>query len=669
MGNNCGDSGDRSGRKSGPLELGATVSLRQWRASFDAVAQPIWLLDAAMRIVEANRATSELFGVSPRAVRGRQCWEVVHGTDAPIAGCPGVRAASSGQRETTRLQRDGRWLQVTVDPIVDDAGSSVGYVHLVDDVTDRVCMEEELRGSEQRFRWLVERLNDVLYSMTTDGRITYASPRTEEMLGYRPEEVVGLRFPELVHAEDLAKVRANFARILTGELVSSQFRVRAKFGAYRWVRSSSRAVRERDQIVAVNGVLTDIQDSRELEARLAQADRLSSMGLLAAGLAHEINNPLAYVIESLDCLEEELRDLAESGATAREALSGELDPERTRASAEDTALHPKGAQRAKSLLRNVRSGAQRIEETARHLRRFSSAGRDRSTKLDLDHAIDLALSLATNEIRHRARVVRQRGAVRAVRADEGRLSQVFLHLLVNAAHAIDEGSAEENEISVRTWTEVDWVCAEVSDTGSGIERDAQARIFEPFFTMRGLGEASGLGLSIAKSVVEELGGTVEFQSKSGVGSTFTVRLPAAPQTPLAAPLRETKPTGRARTGRILVVDDEPKIRAGMRRILRDHSTVEAASGREARALLEVDGAFDAILCDVMMPDGTGTELYSWLLEARPKLAKKLAFVTGGAFSSRVRAVLDRGEAPVLSKPFEPAALLQLVDQLLAKPAK
>jgi anti-sigma regulatory factor (Ser/Thr protein kinase) len=201
-------------------------------------------------------------------------------------------------------------------------------------------------------------------------------------------------------------------------------------------------------------------------------------------------------------------------------------------------------------------------------------------------------------------------------ASEGKLAQVFLNLLINAAHAIDEGDADNNRITLRTWVEGEDVLAEVKDTGKGIPPENLERIFDPFFSTKGPGKGSGLGLAICRSIVAEFEGTIRVESQMGKGTRFVLRFPVKPdeleeRCVTGAPGKPQPVTVR---GRILVVDDEEVLRRTMQRLLgAEHDVSLAASGAEARSLLERDSSFDLILCDLMMPEMTGMDLHVWLL--------------------------------------------------------
>jgi CheY-like chemotaxis protein/anti-sigma regulatory factor (Ser/Thr protein kinase) len=388
------------------------------------------------------------------------------------------------------------------------------------------------------------------------------------------------------------------------------------------------------------------------------------MGMLAAGVAHEINNPLTYILYNLESLSEDVPRYSQQLAQARRALVGHLGEPALRdliGSAFEV-LDPATFSDVEERFKDALSGTNRIKEIAKGLGTFSRVEREAVAAVDIRYPIESALSIATNEIKYRASLVKDLGITSQVMASDGRLSQVFLNLLVNAAHAIPEGNVEQNEIRVRTWQEGDEVCAEVRDTGGGIPAEDLSHIFEPFFTTKAGGVGSGLGLSIARSIVTGYGGKIEVTSEVGKGASFVIRLPAARlEEKTRRPAKPKEPRAAGPRGRILVIDDEPGVRAVLRRTLSRHELVEADSGKRGQQILAEDQEFDLILCDMMMPRVSGMEVHRWLLDKYPQLARKVVFMTGGAFTPNAGKYLEQAGNLRIQKPFDETSLERLVE--------
>jgi signal transduction histidine kinase len=384
---------------------------------------------------------------------------------------------------------------------------------------------------------------------------------------------------------------------------------------------------------SVVSIFRDMTERNEMHARLLLADRMASVGMLAAGVAHEINNPLAYITTNLDFAIQKL---------PRDTQSLEIG----------------------DALREAREGARRVQQIVRDLKTFSRGQDDRCEPVDVRRVIEASINMAWNEIRHRARLVKDYGPVPMVEATEGRLGQVFLNLLVNAAQAIPAGQADLHEIRVCTRTAPDGrAVIEIRDSGAGIAPEVRGRLFEPFFTTKPPGIGTGLGLTICQRIVTSFGGEITVESEVGRGSTFRVTLPASVERATAAP-PPPESQRPVRRGRILVIDDEPLIAAVIRRALAEHEVLAVTDGRAALARMEAGERFDVILCDLMMPNLSGMEVYAELLRIARDQAERVIFVTGGAFSAQAQAFLERVPNIRVDKPFDSQALRTLVNNYL-----
>jgi CheY-like chemotaxis protein len=391
--------------------------------------------------------------------------------------------------------------------------------------------------------------------------------------------------------------------------------------------------------------MRDLSDRRKAEA----AARLAGVGTLAAGVAHEINNPLTFVAANLELAGDALDALAQRPAEAV-AIAAE----------------------ARRALADAQSGALRVRDIVRDLKVFSRE-EEGVGPVDVRRALQAALSIARNELRHRARVTVQiEATVAPVMANEHRLGQVFLNLLVNAAQAIAPGRTEGHEVAVAVRQAGDEVVVEVRDSGAGMGPQVRARIFEPFFTTKPIGQGTGLGLSICHGIIVALGGRIEVESQEGEGSTFRVVLPAAPPGtvtavgPIAASLPASAPAPPGPDARtagqpsVLVVDDEAMVGSAVRRLLSGYSVTVLDRARQALAVIEGGAQFDVVLCDLMMPDMTGMELHARVASSAPRLAERFLFVTGGAFTDEAREFLERHAGRRLEKPFDVQQLREAV---------
>jgi CheY-like chemotaxis protein/two-component sensor histidine kinase len=316
-------------------------------------------------------------------------------------------------------------------------------------------------------------------------------------------------------------------------------------------------------------------------------------------------------------------------------------------------------------LRDAQEAAERVRAIVHDLKVFSrSTEEERRRPVDIQHVLESAARMASNEVRHRANLVRDYANPPPVDGHEARLGQVFLNLIVNAAQAIPEGRAAANEIRLTTrLNDAGLVVVEVRDTGIGIAPDLVSRIFDPFFTTKAQTTGTGLGLAICHRIVKSLGGDISVESELGRGTTFRVSLPRAVDEPseVEAPQPEMQPKHK---GRVLVVDDEPMLCATIERVLNEHEVVTTTSAKDAVRRLVQGDRFDIILSDIMMPEMTGMDFHRELSRVAPEQAVKMIFMTGGAFSADAADFLQRVPNPSIEKPFKPKALRDLLQSLI-----
>lgn len=383
----------------------------------------------------------------------------------------------------------------------------------------------------------------------------------------------------------------------------------------------------------------EIEAEEKLRQQLMISDRMASMGILAARVAHEINNPLACVMANLDLAARDVLERAE-----KLGLSAEFSEVREE-------------------LHDAREATERIRNIVRDLKIFSRSEEDKTGPVDVQRVMESTLRMAWNEIRHRARLVKNYGETPEVEASESRLGQVFLNLVINAAQAIPEGRTKNNEICISTSTEPNGgVVIEIADTGSGMPPEVLRRLFTPFFTTKPLGVGTGLGLSICHGIISGFGGSIDVKSEVGKGTTFRISLPPA-RIELSDEARPVAlPMSARRRGRILVVDDEPMIAKAVQRTLSsEHDVVAIVSADEALKRIVAGERFDVILCDLMMPQMTGMDLHAELSRVAQEQADRMIFLTGGAFTSRARAFLDETPNQRVEKPFDGLHLRALIN--------
>jgi signal transduction histidine kinase len=374
-------------------------------------------------------------------------------------------------------------------------------------------------------------------------------------------------------------------------------------------------------------------ERRSMQEQLLLSERLASLGLLAASVAHEINNPLASLLANLQYVSHALEEWA-----ARTRL-----------------------QEPHKALEDALLCARRIQDITRDIKVFSRPDESHYGPTDVHRVLDSSLRMAWNHIFPRARITKDYGHLPPVLGNEARLGQIFLNLLINAAQAIPEGDREAHEIRVVTRQEgPQRVRVEVRDTGHGIAPELRERIFDPFFTTKPAGVGTGLGLAICRRLITELGGEIGVESEPGRGTSFHVRLQVAQGGQVA----EIIPLSPGRARKVLVVDDERVVGRALQRLLgRTHEVVVMDRGREALEHLASGHRYDAILCDLMMPELSGPQLHAALEQRVPEQARRMIFMTGGAFTEEARGFLAAVGLPCVDKPVDMDHLRKLLEAL------
>ncbi len=595
-----------------------------YRAIYERSFDAMLITNDAFRCVDGNAAALTLLNVDLAALRR---------LDMHDLALPALReAAHQASAEILRTGTlDGVWTICRPDGVtLTIEFRAIGNVgpgrHLVilRDITERQRVDD----ARALIASVVEAAGDAIVGFDALGCVSTWSPAAARIFGYSEREAIGLSARTLIPSEVASDFEDVVDALRRGDARHHRQQVmRLRKDGTRVAVSATYAPILRDgRLAGVSAVIREASDQQRIEETLALADRLATAGTLAAGIAHEINNPLAALIANLEHV--------------AAALNG------------DEAL--------REPLADARTGALRIREIVRDLRFLANPGDSSRAAIDVRSVVQSTVRIASQEIRARARLVEDYQPVPTVDANAARLGQILVNLVVNASQAIPEGNADRHEIFVGTHTDAAGrVVITVRDSGSGISAEDVKRIFDPFFTTRAIGAGSGLGLAICHRLVTELRGEIRVQSSAGRGSTFEVVLPAsvmvAPPAPVLAPV--AAPSTRAK---VLVIDDEPIVGRAVRRVLQaQHDVTAVTSARAALDLIAAGEYFNLILCDLMMPQMTGMELHEHLTATAPAIAARMVFLTGGAFTPAARNFLDRITNPCFEKPFEAEQLRQL----------
>jgi PAS domain S-box-containing protein len=628
------------------------------RTIVETAYEGIWVVNAVGATTYANARMCEMLGYAADEVVGRMMFDFM----APAAAFEARTHFARRQRgisevhEFTFRRRDGSELYVllSTSPLFAPDGGFTGALVMATDISARRSAEQALRESEARYRHVVANAPGMVYQFVyrPDGTrgYTFVSEGARELFGVEP--AAALEDPDallnIVHPDDREELQLKARDVA---LESGDFhwegRIILPSREERFVKVVARDQRMADGSVLSDGLVVDVTKQRQLEAQLRHAQKMEAVGRLAGGVAHDFNNLLTVIKASTSFLLEEL-DLA--------------DPRR-----EDA--------------RHVADAAERAVALTRQLLTFSRKQMLEPRVLEVNSVVDnlrpMLARLIGEDVSVQVKLAESAGSVKA---DVGQLEQVLINLAVNARDAMPDGghlTIETAEVTIDERTALahgrreecavlsgSYVMLAVSDTGTGMSPEVQARIFEPFYTTKDVGKGTGLGLSTVYGVVKQSGGHLWVYSELGQGTVFKLYFPRLAEAATASHKRAPEiPAGGTET--VLLVEDEEAVRQLARRILerKGYRVLESRNGREALAQATVYGdEIQIILTDVVMPELGGRGLVEQLTEARPNAA--VIYMSGYTDDEVLRRGMLEPGSTFIQKPFNPSTLLRMVREAL-----
>ncbi|MBM4446818.1 MAG: PAS domain S-box protein [Chloroflexi bacterium] len=533
----------------------------------------------------------------------------------------------------------------------DAVGKIIGTLSSGEDITEREKAEEALRASEVRYRLLAENVRDVIWAMDMDLRFIYVSPSVKYLGGRTAEEVMSMSIGQLLtlSSQELAMktfaeelVMANVTPLDPTRSRTLEVEILRRDGSTLWVELKMNFMRDpAGRAIGILGVMRDIserkkaeEERREFEQKAQLASRLASVGEMAAGIAHEINNPLTGVIGY------------------SELLMQEDVPEHIR-----------------SDLEVIHDGAKRVAGIVKGLLTFARQTRPERTVVDINQVIEVVLrlrayELGTSNIKVTTKLVSD---LPLTFADPGQLQQVFLNLIINAEMEMKLARGK-GKLIIKTEQLGNAIRISFKDDGLGIAEENLDRIFDPFFTTREIGKGTGLGLSICHGIVTEHGGRIWAESKLDKGATFIVELPIVTEEKRPRQVKPAREPKKAAKGKILVVDDEPVVRRLLSQVLTEegHEVEATDDGKDALNRIK-SNRYNLILLDIKLPGMSGSELYERIKEIAESLAQRVVFITGDVIGVDTEAFIARTGVPYIHKPFDVKKLSTEIKRLLATP--
>ena len=589
--------------------------------------EPATIVYASPLVAEiVGRPRESLIGVTPWTLFVSEDHGLIHGMIARPSAPPSTNELTVLRPDGTRIPiRLGR-TRITIEERV----LSIGYFRDISPERDAV---DALRRSEARFRFLVEAAPDGVVILR-DGDIVFTNQRGATLLANSTiPEVLGRPIAQFLPLDDAVVAAERIGRMFAsgGEMPPSEYGVRVDPERVVEIKS---IICEWEGSPAVLAFARDVTERKRLQHRLVEHDRLAALGTLSAGVAHEINNPLTYATLGLQRIERTLSSLA---------------------------LPPPTLAQVRAQLREIEHGISRVASITRGLRTFARPDDAPPGPVSLAEVIERSLKMVENDLRHRAQLHCTVDDVPPVIGNASRLEQVVVNVLLNALQSL--APDRRNEIALAVRRQGAEAVLTIRDTGRGIPASLRDRVFEPFFTTRAVGEGMGLGLSVCRTIIEGFGGRIAVAASDESGTTMMITLPIHRGSQPAVEEVAARPPSATRK-RVLIIDDEPLLRDALTRLLGgEHDIATASSGVEGLAKIAL-GAFDAIICDVMMPGMNGQEVYRRIADVHPGLERRIVFITGGTFSPELDEFLARTPNRLLAKPFQLDDVIAAVDQVV-----
>jgi PAS domain S-box-containing protein len=568
---------------------------KEWETTFDAMSDGIFIFDQTGKLIRANRAGAAMEDTWPHLLLGRQCCDILrtHGDEECIV----EKCLKDGRSVTTEVtpERFNRPLLVTVEPISEQGRGNVGAVCTARDLSELRKAEAMAREHQSLLTNILESVREPICAIDPTGYFMWLNSATHNAGGYRPDDLIGHHFLELIYPADREIARAYFESALKGETQSYEVRYHTRDGEVRYALFDNAPLVIDERITGVLGIMRDVTEQKQQRQRVAQADKLRALGQLASGVAHDFNNALAAVLGRAQLMRRQIKD---------EAITRNLDIIQT--AAEDAA----------ATVRRIQTFARQSQGTEFEMLDASKLLRD---------AVEITRTRWENEARMRGlhyEVELDAAPQSFVSGNASELREVFVNLIVNAVDAMPFGG----RLSISCERADSHRRLRFADTGTGMTEDVREKIFEPFYTTKGA-QGTGLGLSVSYGIIERHGGSISVESEIGHGSTFLIDLPAA-----RAARADSHDIAQEQTSTpalsILVVDDEQVVRETLSEMLvvMEHRVTSVGSGPEALERLTRGEHFDLVFTDLSMPEMDGWEVAREIRRRWPEVA--IALVTG-----------------------------------------
>lgn len=529
------------------------------------------------------------------------------------------------------------------------------FITIFDDITERKKKDEELL----KLYRAVEQSPSSIVITDKDGAIEYVNPKFTQLTGYTSEEVIGKNPRILKSGQQTPEFyKQLWDTIASGKEWRGEFQNKKKTGELYWESASISSINNSAGVLThFIAIKEDITQKKQMEQILLQSEKMASIGTLAAGIAHEINNPIAYIDSNLKAIRKNLTVMMEFCHTIKNAIEAHSKI----CSNGDTYLSDIFVRQKEKLnieyfltdtgdaVNESLEGTEKVKRIVTDLRDFSRSEKPEMKLANINDGLDKTINIVWNELKYKAEVIKEYGTIPEIECDIHKLEQVFMNILVNAAHAIEKNGV----IKIKTLYRDDFIIIQISDTGKGIPPENLKRIFDAFFTTKETGKGTGLGLSIAYKIIQDHKGTINVESEIGKGTTFTIKLPV-------------NKSISSKEYNILIVDDEIIVRDLLKKNINNYNpliTVYLAKGGFEAADLLHSFKFEVVLLDINMPGIDGFEVCNKIKHDEITKNTKVIIISGLEASEFREKSIEAGAMEFLEKPISSKRLFEVLDKI------
>ncbi len=623
------------------LELNRVRSELELRSKLlDLAMDCKYAIDKEGNIVYANETSFRTYGYSEEGFLGRNIRSLTTPEYRLLVEQRIARLLERGDAvfESVHQRQDGSVIPVEIHAQLVSIGDAKYILCMVRDMTERILAEKVLRRSEERFRTVLEDMDNGYFELDPRGYYTFVNDAMCKILGLSRAEIVARHFSNFIDPSDdkfIDNSRAIISEVTArGVTRSGMFGTIVKGdGSRRIIGVSASPMKDTAGVITgVRGITRDITDRIKMEQQLLIASKLASIGELAAGVAHEINNPLTAIMGYAQLL----------------------------ANDDEVPVN------IKSDLEKIYNQSQRAARIVQNLLTFARNYTPEKSVIDLNELILKTLELRSYEhkVGNTEVITELQSGLPGISADENQIQQVILNVIINAEQSIAV-KKKAGTIKIVTRAAEDKIRISISDDGPGIPREILDRLFDPFFTTKDVGQGTGLGLSVCHGIITNHGGRIYAESVVGEGATFIIELPVSKDNSgkvTSAPAKLQKST-RVSGKKILVVDDETVIRDILTRILseRGYRVDSAASGLEGLQRIE-SSEYDVYLLDIKMPGIDGKDMYETIGSKYPHLERRVVFITGDTITKSTLDFLEATGREYFSKPLDFTKLMKTIEE-------